>query len=107
MRIASPALSGVSTQDPPFPAPSQSTSTNHTKGANEKEGPEGAEPSTIQEPALGHPSFTNPPNSHQSVVPRSHDPHAKRSQGVCPKKKGTQEASHCHVLSDPWQLRTP
>ncbi|GJY91197.1 zf-CCHC domain-containing protein [Tanacetum coccineum] len=29
------------------------------------------------------------------------------SKGVCPKKKGTQEASHCHVLSDPWQSRTP
>ncbi|GKE03666.1 hypothetical protein Tco_1395684 [Tanacetum coccineum] len=95
--------SGVSTQDPPFPAPSQSTSTNHTKGETEKERPEGAEPTTIQEHAFGHPSFTNPPNSHQSVVPRSHDPHAKGSQGVCPKKKGTQEASHCHVLSDPWQ----
>ncbi|GJS56868.1 hypothetical protein Tco_0651652 [Tanacetum coccineum] len=42
--------SGVSTQDPPFPAPPQSTSANHTKGETEKEGPEGAEPSIIQEP---------------------------------------------------------
>ncbi|GJZ11475.1 reverse transcriptase domain-containing protein [Tanacetum coccineum] len=42
--------SGVSTQDPPFPAPSQSTSANHTKGATKKEGPEDAELSIIQEP---------------------------------------------------------
>ncbi|GJU04758.1 hypothetical protein Tco_1438992 [Tanacetum coccineum] len=39
--------SGVSTQDPPFSAPSQSTSSNHTEGATEKEGPEGREPSII------------------------------------------------------------
>ncbi|GKA96453.1 hypothetical protein Tco_0818548 [Tanacetum coccineum] len=40
--------SGVSTQDPPFPDLPQSTSTNHTEGATEKEGSEGAEPSIIQ-----------------------------------------------------------
>ncbi|GJX55533.1 hypothetical protein Tco_0285430, partial [Tanacetum coccineum] len=37
--------SGVSTQDPPFPSPSQSTSANHTEGETKKEGPEGVEPS--------------------------------------------------------------
>ncbi|GKB57561.1 reverse transcriptase domain-containing protein [Tanacetum coccineum] len=42
--------SGVSTQDPPFPAPPQPTSANHTKGATEKERPKDAEPSIIQEP---------------------------------------------------------
>ncbi|GKC92067.1 hypothetical protein Tco_1157509 [Tanacetum coccineum] len=54
--------SGVSTQDPPFPALPQSTSANHTEGATKKEGLEGAKPSIIQEPPLGHPSFTNPPS---------------------------------------------
>ncbi|GKE79483.1 hypothetical protein Tco_1545603, partial [Tanacetum coccineum] len=41
--------SGVNTQDPSFPAPSQSTSANHTEGATEKEGTEDAEPSIMQE----------------------------------------------------------
>ncbi|GKF94656.1 hypothetical protein Tco_0284356 [Tanacetum coccineum] len=41
--------SGVSTQDPPFPAPSQSTPTNHAKGVTKKEGPEGAESSIMQD----------------------------------------------------------
>ncbi|GJT55175.1 hypothetical protein Tco_0990229 [Tanacetum coccineum] len=41
--------SGVNTQEPSFPAPSQSTSTNHTEGVTEKEGPEDVEPSIMQE----------------------------------------------------------
>ncbi|GKG46078.1 hypothetical protein Tco_0498524 [Tanacetum coccineum] len=40
---------GVSTQDPPFPALPEPTSTNHTEGATEKEGHEDAEPNIIQE----------------------------------------------------------
>ncbi|GKA31270.1 hypothetical protein Tco_0717575 [Tanacetum coccineum] len=43
--------SGVSTHDPPFPAPPQLTSTNHAEEEIEIEGPRGAEPSIIQEPA--------------------------------------------------------
>nr|GFC71379.1 hypothetical protein [Tanacetum cinerariifolium] len=39
--------SGVSTQDPPFPASSQSKLTEHAKGVTEKEGPKGAESTTI------------------------------------------------------------
>ncbi|GJS15892.1 hypothetical protein Tco_0410364 [Tanacetum coccineum] len=44
----------VSTQDPLFLTPSKSTPANHTEGATEKEGPEGAEPSIIhnEEPPL-------------------------------------------------------
>ncbi|GJY95403.1 hypothetical protein Tco_0511764 [Tanacetum coccineum] len=41
--------SGVSTQDPLFPAPSQSTPTDHAEGATEKEGPKGAESSIMQD----------------------------------------------------------
>ncbi|GJT67688.1 hypothetical protein Tco_1019168 [Tanacetum coccineum] len=56
--------SGVSTRDPPFPTPSKPTPANHTKGATEKEGPEGVKPRIIhnEEPAPGHLFFTNPPN---------------------------------------------
>nr|GEX35000.1 hypothetical protein [Tanacetum cinerariifolium] len=39
----------VSTRDPPFPAPSQSTHANHTKEATKKEGHEGAESRIIQD----------------------------------------------------------
>ncbi|GJU30792.1 DNA-directed DNA polymerase [Tanacetum coccineum] len=39
--------SGISTRDPPFPTLLQSTPTNHTEGATERQGPEGAESSTI------------------------------------------------------------
>ncbi|GJS25174.1 hypothetical protein Tco_0453806 [Tanacetum coccineum] len=55
--------SGVSTQDPPFPDPPQSTSANHTEGETEKEGPEGAEPSIIQEPAPRPSIFYQPSKS--------------------------------------------
>nr|GEV73222.1 reverse transcriptase domain-containing protein [Tanacetum cinerariifolium] len=40
--------SGVSTRDPPFPTPSQSTPANYAKGATEK-GPRGVESSIIQD----------------------------------------------------------
>ncbi|GJX29784.1 hypothetical protein Tco_0237863 [Tanacetum coccineum] len=43
--------SGISTQDPPFPAPPRPATDNFTEGETEKEGPEGAEPSITQEPA--------------------------------------------------------
>ncbi|GKD23250.1 hypothetical protein Tco_1224953 [Tanacetum coccineum] len=43
--------SGISTQDPPFPTPPQPATDNFTKGETKKEGPEGAEPSIMQEPA--------------------------------------------------------
>ncbi|GJU97853.1 DNA-directed DNA polymerase [Tanacetum coccineum] len=55
--------SGVSTQDPPFLAPSQSTSDNHTKGATKKEGHEDAEPNIIQEPAPRPSIFYQPSKS--------------------------------------------
>ncbi|GJR89041.1 reverse transcriptase domain-containing protein [Tanacetum coccineum] len=55
--------SRVSTQDPPFSAPPQSTSANHTEGATEKEGPKGAEPSIIQEPAPRPSIFYQPSKS--------------------------------------------
>nr|GEX11763.1 DNA-directed DNA polymerase [Tanacetum cinerariifolium] len=42
--------SKVSTQNPPFPASPRPTSDNLTEGVIEKEGPEGEEPSIIQEP---------------------------------------------------------
>nr|GEW57507.1 putative reverse transcriptase domain-containing protein [Tanacetum cinerariifolium] len=51
--------SRVSTQYTPLPAPPRSMSDKLTEGETEKEGHEGAEPSTIQEPAPWHPSFTN------------------------------------------------
>ncbi|GJY42203.1 hypothetical protein Tco_0429473 [Tanacetum coccineum] len=54
---------GVSTQDPPFPAPSQSTSANHTKGETKKEGPKDAEPSIIQEPTPRPSIFYQPSKS--------------------------------------------
>ncbi|GKA42462.1 hypothetical protein Tco_0735122 [Tanacetum coccineum] len=44
-------VSGISTQDPPFPAPPRPATDNFTEGETKKEGPEGAEPSIIQEPA--------------------------------------------------------
>ncbi|GKD70639.1 hypothetical protein Tco_1324729 [Tanacetum coccineum] len=59
--------SGISTQDPPFPALPRPATDNFTGRETEKEGPEGAEPSTTQEPAprpsiLYQPSKTsNPP----------------------------------------------
>ncbi|GJU53295.1 reverse transcriptase domain-containing protein [Tanacetum coccineum] len=43
--------SRISTQDPPFLTPPQPGTDNFTKGETAKEGPEGAEPSIIQEPA--------------------------------------------------------
>ncbi|GJZ85884.1 hypothetical protein Tco_0651223 [Tanacetum coccineum] len=43
--------SGVSTQDPPFPASLRLATNNFTEGETEKERPEGAKPIDIQEPA--------------------------------------------------------
>nr|GFC25787.1 hypothetical protein [Tanacetum cinerariifolium] len=61
--------SGVSTQDPPFPAPPRSTFDDHTEEENEKEGPEGAEPSTIQEPAPRPSIFYQPSKSSNLPFP--------------------------------------
>ncbi|GJR55584.1 hypothetical protein Tco_1406105 [Tanacetum coccineum] len=46
-----PTRSGISTQDPPFLAPPRPATDNLTEGETEKQGPEGEEPSIIQEPA--------------------------------------------------------
>ncbi|GJY73826.1 hypothetical protein Tco_0478257 [Tanacetum coccineum] len=43
--------SGISTQDPPFSAPPRPAIDNFIEGETEKGGPEGVEPSIIQEPA--------------------------------------------------------
>ncbi|GJV28417.1 reverse transcriptase domain-containing protein [Tanacetum coccineum] len=43
--------SGISTQDPPFPAPPRPATDNSIEGETEKEGPGGVEPSIVQEPA--------------------------------------------------------
>ncbi|GJS82490.1 DNA-directed DNA polymerase [Tanacetum coccineum] len=55
--------SRVSTQNPPFLAPLQSRSANHTEGETEKEGPEDAKPSIIQEPAPRPSIFYQPSKS--------------------------------------------
>ncbi|GJZ79464.1 reverse transcriptase domain-containing protein [Tanacetum coccineum] len=61
--------SGVSTQDTTFPAPSQSTSANHTEGATKKEGHEDAKPSIIQEPAPRPSIFYQPSKSSNLPFP--------------------------------------
>ncbi|GJR52163.1 DNA-directed DNA polymerase [Tanacetum coccineum] len=61
--------SGVSTQDPPFLAPPQSTPTNYTEGEIEKEGHEGVEPSIIQEPAPRPSIFYQPSKSSNLPFP--------------------------------------
>ncbi|GJV53224.1 hypothetical protein Tco_1448965 [Tanacetum coccineum] len=43
-------ISGISTQDPPFPTLPRLATDNFTEGETKKEGPEGAEPSITQEP---------------------------------------------------------
>ncbi|GJS88261.1 hypothetical protein Tco_0770897 [Tanacetum coccineum] len=55
--------SGVSTQDPPFPAPLRPTSDDLTEGEIKKERPEGEEPSIIQEPAPRPSIFYQPSKS--------------------------------------------
>ncbi|GKF05689.1 putative reverse transcriptase domain-containing protein, partial [Tanacetum coccineum] len=53
--------SGTSTRDPPFPTSSQPTTTDHTVGTIEKEGPEGEEPNVVQnEETPRHPPSTIP-----------------------------------------------
>ncbi|GJV18696.1 retrovirus-related pol polyprotein from transposon TNT 1-94 [Tanacetum coccineum] len=62
---------GVSTRDPPFPAPSQLTPANHADRTTEKEVPKGAESSIQDEEALppsSRPFSINPP-SRQSAFP--------------------------------------
>ncbi|GJZ46463.1 reverse transcriptase domain-containing protein [Tanacetum coccineum] len=63
--------SGVNTRDPPFPTPLQSEPTNHTEGANEKEGSEGVEPSIIhnKEPAHQPSIFYQPFKSSNMSFP--------------------------------------
>ncbi|GKE92135.1 hypothetical protein Tco_1573230, partial [Tanacetum coccineum] len=61
--------SGVSTQDSPFPAPPRPTSNNLSKRETEKEGPEGAEPSNIQEPAPRPSIFYQPSKSSNLPFP--------------------------------------
>ncbi|GJS97213.1 hypothetical protein Tco_0804181 [Tanacetum coccineum] len=52
--------SGTSTRDPPFPTPSQPTTSDHTGGTIEKEGPEGEEPNIMQNKETPcHPLSTN------------------------------------------------
>ncbi|GKA77021.1 hypothetical protein Tco_0783482, partial [Tanacetum coccineum] len=64
--------SGINTRDLPFPTLLQSTPTNHAEGTTEREVPEGAESSAMQnEEAL---------DSYQSTVPKSYDPYGKGSQ---------------------------
>ncbi|GJR17433.1 DNA-directed DNA polymerase [Tanacetum coccineum] len=58
--------SGISTQDPPFPTPPQPTTDNFTEGEPEKEGPEGTEPSIMQEPAP-QPSILYQPSKTSSL----------------------------------------
>ncbi|GJU17144.1 ribonuclease H-like domain-containing protein [Tanacetum coccineum] len=61
--------SGVSTQDPPFPASPRPTSNNLTEGEIEKERPEGEEPSIIQEPAPRPSIFYHPSKSSNLPFP--------------------------------------
>ncbi|GJS49630.1 hypothetical protein Tco_0599751 [Tanacetum coccineum] len=61
--------SGVSTQDPPFPAPPRPTSDNLTEGEINKERPEGKEPSIIQEPAPRPSIFYQPSKSSNLPFP--------------------------------------
>ncbi|GJS73318.1 hypothetical protein Tco_0706159 [Tanacetum coccineum] len=61
--------SGVSTQDPPFPAPPRSTYDDLTEGETKKEGSEGAEPSTIQEPTPQPSIFYQPSKSSNLPFP--------------------------------------
>ncbi|GJU56152.1 reverse transcriptase domain-containing protein [Tanacetum coccineum] len=60
--------SGVSTQDPPFPAPPRSTYADLTE-ETEKEGPEGTKPSIIQEPAPRPSIFYQPSKSSNLPFP--------------------------------------
>ncbi|GJS04618.1 hypothetical protein Tco_0321126 [Tanacetum coccineum] len=55
--------SGVSTQDPPFPASPRPTSDNLTEGEIEKERPEGEEPRIVQEPIPRPSIFYQPSKS--------------------------------------------
>ncbi|GJS72566.1 hypothetical protein Tco_0705407 [Tanacetum coccineum] len=63
--------SGVSTRDLLFPTPSKPTPVNHTEGATEKEGPEGAEPSIIhnKEPTPRPSVFYQPSKSSSLSFP--------------------------------------
>ncbi|GJS07361.1 hypothetical protein Tco_0364157 [Tanacetum coccineum] len=54
--------SGVSTKDPPFPSPSQLTSSNHTEGQLKKKGLRTQDQASYKNLPLGHPSFTNLPS---------------------------------------------
>ncbi|GJV52036.1 putative reverse transcriptase domain-containing protein [Tanacetum coccineum] len=53
--------SGISTRDPPFPAPPRPATDNFTERETKKEGLEGAEPNITQEPAP-RPSILYPPS---------------------------------------------
>nr|GEV25495.1 hypothetical protein [Tanacetum cinerariifolium] len=61
--------SGVSTQNPPFPASPRPTSDNLTEGEIKKEGPEGEEPSIIQEPVPRPLNFYQPSKSSNLSFP--------------------------------------
>nr|GEV70853.1 hypothetical protein [Tanacetum cinerariifolium] len=62
--------SGVSTQDPPFPAPPRPTSDDLTEREIEKERLEGEEPSIIQEPSPRPSIFYQPSKSSNFPFPR-------------------------------------
>ncbi|GKB93777.1 hypothetical protein Tco_0979914 [Tanacetum coccineum] len=51
--------SGISTQDPPFPALPRPATNNFTEGETKKEGPEGADQALHKNPPPGHLFFTN------------------------------------------------
>ncbi|GJS51945.1 hypothetical protein Tco_0625307 [Tanacetum coccineum] len=54
--------SGISTRDPPFPAPSQSTPANHVEGATEKKDPRMRNQAVWMKKPPGHPFSINPPS---------------------------------------------
>ncbi|GKB84333.1 reverse transcriptase domain-containing protein [Tanacetum coccineum] len=69
--IPEPAVVERTTKDgdPPFPAPSQSTSANHTEGEIKKEGYEGVKRSIIQEPVPRPSIFYQPSKSSNLPFP--------------------------------------
>ncbi|GJS96266.1 hypothetical protein Tco_0803234 [Tanacetum coccineum] len=85
--------SGISTQDPPFPAPPRPATDNFTEGETEKEGLEGAEPSTTQEPAPpGHAIHYQPPRPSNPPLPSR----LKKSKK---KMRATEEAFRSGLLA--------
>ncbi|GJS06553.1 reverse transcriptase domain-containing protein [Tanacetum coccineum] len=59
--LAITTRSGISTQDPPFPAPPRLATDNFTEGETEKKGLRAQNQALYKNPSLSHPSFTNLP----------------------------------------------